>query len=106
MARQRRKLQIAPDAQVGCAWYTRAEWERLREIADNRGALDDTFDEWERGALAALAELAAMGRRVRKVPIDVDDLAVWCHQRERRLDGAARAAFVTHLLEQEQRAKL
>jgi hypothetical protein len=41
---------------------------------------------------------------VRKIPIDVDDLVVWCRQRDRRLDAAARAAYVMYLLEREIRA--
>lgn len=101
--RQRRKVRIAADAQFGCAWYTRAGWDRLRELAADPGALDDTFEDWERGALEALEQLATIGRQVRKVPIDVEALAVWCREGGRRLDGAARAAYVTHLLEREGR---
>ena len=100
-ARRRHKVRIAADAQLGCAWYTRAGWERLRELAVDRDALDDTFDDWERGALEAISELAAVGRQIRKIPIDVEALAAWCRQEGQRLDGAARAAYVTHLLEQE-----
>jgi len=43
-------------------------WEQLRELAADRDALDDTFDEWERGALAVIRELTAAGRSVRKIP--------------------------------------
>jgi hypothetical protein len=81
------------------AWYTRAGWQRLREIAADRDALDDSFEDWERGALAAIGELKAAGREVRKVPIDVEALAVWCAHHGRQLDSAARAAYVTHLLQ-------
>jgi hypothetical protein len=44
--------------------------------------LDDSFEDWERGALAAIGELKAAGREVRQVPIEVEALA----------------AYVTHLL--------
>ena len=99
MRRRRRKYPIAPEAQLGLAWYTRAGWERLRELAADRDALDDSFEDWERGALAAIGELKAAGREVRKVPIDVEALAVWRAHHGRQLDGAARAAYVTHLLQ-------
>lgn len=99
--RRRRGVRVAADAQVGCAWYTRAEWERLCAVADDRDALDDTFEDWERGALAVIGKLTAAGRQIRKIPIDVEALAAWCRQEGRRLDGAARAAYVTHLLERE-----
>jgi hypothetical protein len=97
--RRRRKYPIAPEAQLGLAWYTRTGWERLRELATDKDALDDSFVDWERGALAAIGEFKAVGHEVRKVPIDVEALAVWCAHHNRQLDGAARAAYVTHLLQ-------
>jgi hypothetical protein len=97
--RRRRKHPIAPEAQLGLAWYTRAAWERLRELAADKDALDDSFEDWERGALAAIGEFKAAGREIRKVPIDVEALAVWCAYHNRKLDGRARAAYVTHLLQ-------
>jgi hypothetical protein len=78
----------------------REGWERLRELAVDREQLDDSFDAWERGAQAAIAELAAMGRVVRKVPIDIEALLAWCQAQDRPLDSAARAEYVTHLLQQ------
>jgi hypothetical protein len=51
--------------------------------------LDDTFDDWERGAPEAISELAAVVR-IRKTAIDVEALAAWCRQEGQRLDGAAR----------------
>jgi hypothetical protein len=60
--RRRRKHPIAPEAQLGLAWYTRAGWERLRELAVDKDALDDSFEDWERGALVAIGEFKAAGR--------------------------------------------
>jgi hypothetical protein len=34
------------------------------------------FEDWERGARAALEELTAAGHRIGRVPIDVEALAV------------------------------
>ena len=87
------------DAQLGLAWYTREGWKRLRELADDRDALDDTFEDWERGALGAIRELESAGRKIRKVPIDIDALVVWCRERGRALDSAARAEYVSDLLQ-------
>jgi hypothetical protein len=85
--------------EIGLAWYTREAWQRLRELAADVDALDDTFEGWERGALKAIRELEAAGHRPRKVPIDVNLLARWCQERHRPLDSAARAEYVTHLLQ-------
>ena len=100
MRRRRMRFDIARDAELGLAWYTREAWEHLRKLADDREALDDTFEDWERGALAAIRDLATVGRQIRKVPIDVDALVSWCRERNCRNDSAARAEYVTHLLQQ------
>jgi hypothetical protein len=63
---------LSNDTRIGLAWYSREAWERLRAIADDREQLDDSFEEWERGALQAIQDLASVGRHVRKVPIDVE----------------------------------
>jgi len=97
--RRRDRPDIAAAAELGLAWYTREGWERLRELAVDRELLDDSFDAWERGAQAAIAELAAMGRVVRKVPIDIEGLLAWCKAQGRPLNSAARAEYVTHLLQ-------
>jgi hypothetical protein len=35
-------------------------WERLHQVADDREALDDTFEDWERGALEAVSDVGVM----------------------------------------------
>jgi len=94
--RRRRARRVATEAQLVLAWYTRAGWQRLCEFVPERAGLDDTFEDWERSAIAALG---AAGRQVRKVPIDVEALAVWCHAHGRPLDHAARAEYVSYLLQ-------
>jgi hypothetical protein len=37
---------------------------------------------------------------VREVPIDFEALLAWCRAQDRPLDSAARAEYVTHLLQQ------
>jgi len=90
---------IAPDAVIGLAWYTREGWERLRELAVDRAQLDDSFDDWERGAQAAIAQFAEIGRVMRKVPIDVEALLAWCQAQGLPLNSAARAEYVTYLIQ-------
>lgn len=98
--RRREQFQIADDAQLGLAWYSREAWERLRQVANDVHALDDTYEDWERGALRALRDLESAGCQIRKVHIDIDALLAWCRERHRRLDSAARAEYVADLLRQ------
>ena len=95
---RRDRDRLSNDARIGLAWYSRQAWERLRGIADDREQLDDSFEEWERGALQAIRDLASVGRQVRKVPIDVEAYVTWCRERGCRLDSASRAEYVTERL--------
>jgi hypothetical protein len=103
---RRNRDRLSKDAQIGLAWYSREAWERLRAIADDREQLDDTFEEWERGALQAIRDLVSVGRQVLKVPIDVEAYAIWCRERGCRLDSASRAEYVTERLHTQQPPKL
>ena len=90
-----------PHPQIGLGWYTREQWQRLVALAPDRADLDDTFEEWREQAERALEELTAQGHAIRKVFVDVDDLAAWCESRGRPRDASARAEYIT---EQTQRA--
>ena len=94
------RFEVAREAELGLAWYTREAWAHLRELADDRDALDDTFEDWERGALAVIRDLETVGWQIRKVSIDVDALVSWCRERNCRNDSAARAEYVTSLVQE------
>ncbi len=76
--RHARLRPLPVDADVGLAWYTRDTWHRLVEVADDREALDDTFEDWERTAVSAIHDIESLGRQIRRVPIDIDALIAWC----------------------------
>jgi hypothetical protein len=99
MKRRKSKFSVPAGLQVGFAWFTREQWERLTEITDDRNELDETFEQWERNALSALYTLHSQGHSVRKVSVDVETLVAWCRERGRRVDAAARADYVIVLLE-------
>jgi len=89
-----------PRQRVGFAWYTKGQWQRLREIADDREVLDDSYEDWRQAAERAVADLRSNGVAVRKLFINVEEAAAWCaiNKRRRRFNSAARSAFVIELL--------
>lgn len=99
------RFEISRDVRLGIAWYSREAWERLREVADDVQVLDENYEAWERGALAAVRDLESIGRPVERVPLDIDSLIAWCRERNRSIDSAARAEYVTSLLQQDERAR-
>ena len=98
MKRRKPEIPVRPASQVGIAWFSRDQWQRLSELVDDRDELDDTFEQWERNALAALYRLESQGYSVRKVMVDVEMFVAWCRGRGRRIDSAARAEYVVALL--------
>ena len=98
MKRRGPEIPVPAGSQVGFAWFTREQWQRLAEVVDDRNELDDTFEQWERNALAALYKLESQGHSVRKVRVDVETFVTWCRGRGRRVDSAARADYVIALL--------
>jgi hypothetical protein len=83
---------------LGFAWYTEKQWQRLRELADDVGALDATYADWLETAERAMADLRSNGVMAVKVPVDVDEAAAWCTQHSQPFNSAGRAAFVAELL--------
>ena len=47
--RRQERIRVARNAQIGPAWYAREGWMRPHELAADRDALDNTFEDWERG---------------------------------------------------------
>lgn len=88
----------APTSQgVAFAWYDAQQWARLRDIAVDAEALDDTYDDWLKQAEDAVAELGARGVHAEKVAIDVDAAAAWSAARGRPFNSRARAEYVAEV---------
>jgi hypothetical protein len=51
---------------LGVAWFSRTQWQRLTEVVEDRNELDDTFEQWERGALDAVRTIERQGQRVER----------------------------------------
>ena len=78
---------------VGLAWYEPSQWSRLLELADDRDALEDTYEQWRQSAANTMVTFATQGVILRPVAIDPDEVAAWCRERGRPFDGAARSEF-------------
>jgi hypothetical protein len=89
------------DTVLGVGWYTRKEYERLLELANDRDDLEDTYEEWQATAEKMMVQLSRPGVLPRKVHINVEELAVWCKAHNRPVDGAARTIFVADKVEEE-----
>jgi hypothetical protein len=97
--RRRGRSQVPSEtAQLGLARYSREAWERLREIADDRDKLDDTYEDWQRQALTMIqprsrrpqdSESSNRHRSPRRLVPEAN---------VSRIDMVARAEYVSYLL--------
>ena len=104
--RQRKPSRRRPSARadeqttaVGVAWYSPAEFLRLRECAADLDIIEDTHAEWEDNAIKVLQVLARQGVMAERVPLIVDEVVRWCAERGRPFDSAARAEYVSEVLQ-------
>lgn len=86
---------------VGMGWYRPEDWERLLQVIPDRDRMYDSHAEWLAEAEQAERAVIAGGPRVKRVPVDPDELAGWCLIRGRAPNAEARAEFVTDKLRRE-----
>jgi hypothetical protein len=84
---------------TGVAWYGPEQWSLVRALAADPERLESTYEEWEAMATQAMRDLAARGISSVKVDVDARELLAWCRERQRPVDGRARAAFVAEWIQ-------
>jgi len=67
----------------GVAWYYREQWPRLLEVAADRDALENHYEDWLHLAEAAMFKIKQSGITPRKVYVDLDELLEWCRSQNR-----------------------
>jgi hypothetical protein len=95
MKRRSGRPRQTPPGEIGAAiaWYREDQWDRLREISEDRDQLDDTYAEWVVKAERVMKHLAAQGVSIEKVEIDLEDLQRWCAAQGIPVDSRARASY-------------
>ena len=83
---------------TGLGWYDRAQWEKLTQVVENRSELDDTYEQWESGAVNFLQKMEREGRKIAKVFVDVDALVAWCRNRGLPVNAESRAEYIMLVL--------
>ncbi|MDB6033296.1 MAG: hypothetical protein JWM16_3634 [Verrucomicrobiales bacterium] len=78
---------------VGVAWYRPEQYGLLLALSVDPEGMAKTYDEWLAAILRTMEDLRKRGVVARRVDVDVRILVAWCEERDRPLDGAARAEF-------------
>ena len=85
--------------QLGMAWWQPEQWERLKEISEDRDDLDDSYKEWRKNATESIKEIESTGQVVKRVSINLEELILWCNKKGILVNGKARAEYAAYVLQ-------
>ena len=86
---------------VGIAWYRPEQYGLLRALSSDADSMASTYKEWLAGVTKTMDDLRQRGIVARRVDVEVKELAAWCQQRGRPLDGEARSTYAAENLKSE-----
>ena len=96
--RQRRAGRRASEpVSVAMAWYDAPQWAKLKQVAEDRDALDDSYEDWQHQAQQLERDLRSNGIEVKRVHVDVEALVTWCASNHRPINGEARSEYAAQL---------
>ena len=84
----------------GFAWYRPEQWQRVRDISSDAGALEDSYEEWLSLAERKLKELSSSGLQVEKVEVHSEQLILWCNERGLEVNAEARSRYAAEKLQE------
>src|SRR5215475_14446677 len=83
---------------MGVSWYRPEQWDRLREISEDKATFDTSYEEslkeWEK----KIQDLEAQGIRPIKVEVDVEELLTWCSTQGLAVTPETRTKFMMNML--------
>jgi len=83
---------------IGIGWYSQQEWHKLKAIAEDSDALDDTYEDFLKNFAKAQNHMKKQKMKTKKVKIIVSDLVNWCAENELPINGKSRSEFVSQKL--------
>ncbi len=78
MFRKVKKHRDSKSLVMGVSWYRPEQWERLREISEDKEHFEMTYEESLLDSENKIKQLEAQGYRPVKVEVDVEEMLTWC----------------------------
>ena len=88
------------NVRLAVATYTEEQFEKLQQLADDPHVLHDSYEEWVAAHIENMQRFRANGMNPEPIQIDVEELAEWCEQEDRPLDGSARSSYASMMAKQ------
>jgi hypothetical protein len=86
------------EAVVALAWYKPSQWQRLKDISADAAELEGSYEEWKTHAVRAINRARALGRRIEKVEVDVEELLAWSRDLDLPVTSGTRAQYAAEKL--------
>jgi hypothetical protein len=79
---------------MGVTWYRPDQWERLREIVEDKENFDKTYEESRLDSENQIKQLESQGLRPVKVEVDVEEMIKWCSDQGLSVTPETRTKFM------------
>lgn len=86
---------------IGIGWYSQKEWHKLKAVATDGDALDETYEDFLKNFARARNQMKKQGTKTRKVRVIVSDLVNWCTEQKLPINKQARAEYVSQKMQNE-----
>ena len=83
---------------MGVSWYRPEQWERLREISEDKETFAIPYDALLAESEKKIQDLEAQGMRPIKVEVDVEALLTWCTTQGLPVTPETRTKFMMNTL--------
>lgn len=87
------------NTEFGLCWHQSSQWDRLREISDDRDEIEDTYEEWRRNASKVISDFESNGQPIKKGNINPEKLLLWCNEKGIPVNGEARSEYVACIMQ-------
>ena len=87
-------------------WYKKEQWDHLKEIVFDPKKLGDTYEEWKKEAEKDINIFRSKGQRVKKIPIDTEQMQQWAKENNLSLDSSNLSDYAAHLFEKNHKPKM
>ena len=85
---------------LGIAWYDKTQWKKMKNVAVDASALDDSYEDWLKQADEFFNNFSQPGKTLKKVHIKIDELVDWCKRNDYAVNAGSRSKFTTYCLRQ------
>ena len=78
-------------------WYDQRQWELAKKLDPN--GMDSSYDVWRENANEVMSEFLAVGKKIRKISLNIDKFKEWCIEENLEPNGSSRSEYAAMLAE-------